>query len=134
MKLTALPAALLAAAIAAAPLAALADTDWGHGGYGNDGGHYANAARTQGTIAETRGSMLRMDDGRPIYLHHGTVIEPTGITLRPGMRISVSGSPGGDGGINADFIEVARRWHGERDWNGAAYPNEGPYWDRSDSR
>jgi hypothetical protein len=124
MKLTVLPAALLTAAIAAAPLAALADNDWGQ----HRGGNYSNfAARAQGTIAETRGSMLRMDDGRPVYLHRGTVINPTGITLRPGMRISVSGSPGGNGGINADVIDVAQRGYNSGNWNGAAFPNQRPY-------
>ncbi|MGP6190344.1 MAG: hypothetical protein ACLPSH_09755 [Vulcanimicrobiaceae bacterium] len=130
MKRSALIAALLTAAFAASPLAVLADTSWGHGGsYDNGGGYYAGA-RTSGTIAETRGSMLRLQDGRPIYMHRGTIINPAGVALRPGMRISVSGSTNSDGGINAEVIDVGRGdhdWDHDRNWNGNGNWNGNPY-------
>jgi hypothetical protein len=126
MKRSALPAALLTAAIALSPLAALADGNAGFNGYnnggyhgGNHGGYRDGGAQTSGTISEVRGGMLRLQDGRPVFLHRGTVINPTGVSLQPGMRISVSGSRGGNGAINADVIEVARDWNGDRhDRNG----------------
>lgn len=130
MKRSTLPAALLTAAIAAAPLAALADGTWGQGGHFDSAGHYGNAvARAGGTIAEVRGGMLRLQDGRPIFLRRGTVINPTGIDLRPGMRITVRGEPGGNGAINAEVIEVERGYANDR-WNGNA--NGSRDWSRPD--
>ena len=118
MKRNALSAALLAGTVALQPLAALADNDdWGnrggnapgHNGYdGNPYGGY-RSVRATGTVAEVERTSLRLDDGRAIFLHQGTVINPTGTTLRPGMRVSISGSPGGRDAINADEIDVSGR-------------------------
>ena len=43
---------------------------------------------------------------RTIHLHHGTVINPRGITLRNGMVVDVSGQTQPDGSLNADYITV----------------------------
>ena len=49
---------------------------------------------------------LYLNDGMHVELHHGTVINPTGITLRPGMRVRVVGFRNGDGSFNANEIDV----------------------------
>jgi hypothetical protein len=41
---------------------------------------------------------------RAIHLHQGTVINPRGTTLSPGMTIDVNGSPQSDHSLNADTI------------------------------
>jgi hypothetical protein len=43
---------------------------------------------------------------RTIHLHRGTVIDPRGTTLQPGMSLTVSGSPQSDGSLNADTIAL----------------------------
>jgi hypothetical protein len=45
---------------------------------------------------------------RAIHLHRGTVINPRGITLQPGMIVDVSGQPQPDGSLNADLINVVQ--------------------------
>lgn len=44
---------------------------------------------------------------RQIHLHQGTIINPRGTTLAPGMTVDVSGTPQADHSLNADSI-VAR--------------------------
>jgi hypothetical protein len=41
---------------------------------------------------------------RDVHLHQGTVINPRGTTLTPGMSVTVSGAPQHDGSLNADTI------------------------------
>jgi hypothetical protein len=41
---------------------------------------------------------------RDIHLHQGTVINPRGTTLAPGMTVDVSGSAQSDHSLNADTI------------------------------
>ena len=41
-----------------------------------------------------------------IRLHPGTVINPTGATIQPGMRVRVTGHPNGDGSFEADRIDL----------------------------
>lgn len=41
---------------------------------------------------------------RQIHLHHGTIINPRGTTLTPGMTVDISGSAQGDHSLNADSI------------------------------
>lgn len=43
----------------------------------------------------------------PVALHHGTIINPTGITLRPDMLVSVRGY-WDNGSFHADRIDVLR--------------------------
>ena len=93
----------VAFAAAAIPLAASAQM-YGHGMVHSD----------RGVIASVNGTNVRLEDGRTIFLHNGTVINPTGITLRAGQRISVMGSRGGRGAINANEIDVMGRHHYHR--------------------
>ena len=44
---------------------------------------------------------------RQIHLHQGTIINPRGTTLTPGMTVDISGNAQGDHSLNADAI-VAR--------------------------
>jgi hypothetical protein len=41
---------------------------------------------------------------RSVHLHQGTVINPRGTTLRPGMTVDVAGLAQHDGSLNADQI------------------------------
>jgi len=41
---------------------------------------------------------------RDVHLHQGTVINPRGTTLAPGMTVDVSGSASSDHSLNADTI------------------------------
>lgn len=41
---------------------------------------------------------------RDIHLHQGTVINPRGTTLTPGMAVTVNGAAQHDGSLNADTI------------------------------
>lgn len=45
---------------------------------------------------------------RTIHLHRGTVINPRGITIEPGMVVDVSGTTQPDGSLNADLINVVQ--------------------------
>lgn len=51
---------------------------------------------------------LVLDRGPHIYLHNGTVIRPTGLTLRPGMTVRVEGHATRDGNFSADSIDLIR--------------------------
>ncbi len=91
---------VFALAVASIPLASSAQM-YGHG-----------MRSDRGVIASVNGTNVRLEDGRTIFLHNGTVINPTGVTLRAGQRISVMGSRGGHGAINANEIDVmGRRYH-----------------------
>ena len=43
---------------------------------------------------------------RKIRLHQGTVINPRGASIAPGMTVQVSGSPQPDGSLNAETITL----------------------------
>ena len=45
---------------------------------------------------------------RQIHLHPGTVINPRGTSLQPGMIVDVSGQSQPDGSLNADLITVVQ--------------------------
>lgn len=45
---------------------------------------------------------------RDVHLHQGTVINPRGTTLAPGMTVDVSGSAQSDRSLDADVITAAR--------------------------
>lgn len=93
---------VFALAAASIPLASSAQM-YGHG-----------MKSDRGVIASVNGTNVRLEDGRTIFLHNGTVINPTGITLRAGQRISVMGTRGGRGAINANEIDVMGRHHRQR--------------------
>ncbi|MGH7729270.1 MAG: hypothetical protein ACREM2_10860 [Vulcanimicrobiaceae bacterium] len=41
---------------------------------------------------------------REVHLHQGTIIDPRGTTLRPGMIVEISGRAQPDGSLDADSI------------------------------
>jgi hypothetical protein len=43
---------------------------------------------------------------REIHLHQGTIINPRGASITPGMIVSASGSAQSDGSLNADQIDI----------------------------
>ncbi|MBV8152072.1 MAG: hypothetical protein JO101_04560 [Candidatus Eremiobacteraeota bacterium] len=45
---------------------------------------------------------------RNVHLHKGTVINPRGITLQPGMIVDVSGQAEPDGSLRGDYITVVQ--------------------------
>lgn len=92
-------------AIAISPLAALADSSDYHGG--NMAGSYDGAnGRLSGIVASVHGGAVTLRNGRTIFLQNGTTIEPTGASIQPGERLSVSGFNAGDGNINARDISI----------------------------
>ncbi len=54
---------------------------------------------------------LRLEDGRTLELHRGTIINPTGMTPRWGMLLRIWGHRGEDGAFVADRIDLIRRGH-----------------------
>ncbi|MBV8602352.1 MAG: hypothetical protein JO359_12375, partial [Candidatus Eremiobacteraeota bacterium] len=52
-----------------------------------------SASHVAGVISTIQGSSLQLDNGRVVFMHRGTVINPTGTKLVPGMWIAVLGSP-----------------------------------------
>jgi hypothetical protein len=105
------------AALLALPTAAFAQSDpnWhgGYGGYGNRGGYGDRQGQIGGIVSDFAPFNLYLDRGTHVALHQGTVINPTGITLRRGMRVQVYGYWRRDGSFEANEIDVAgrdRRW------------------------
>lgn len=44
-----------------------------------------------GFITDVNANRIMLDNGMTIFLHEGTIINPTGVTLYPGMRVRVIG-------------------------------------------
>ena len=63
-------------------------------------------APAAGTIATRDGSSFTLGNGETIFMHAGTVINPTGTDLEPGMSVSIVGHYNGDGTMDADTINV----------------------------
>lgn len=80
----------------------------GQGQYGNRRGGMRDG-RVTGVVSSFGGYNLQLRDGMAVSLHQGTVINPTGTTLAPGMRVAVRGSRNSAGGFNADEIDVLNR-------------------------
>jgi hypothetical protein len=113
-RLFSLPPRLLAAALAVAgamcPSTAFAqDAFPSHARYEtpNHGGIRGRIASVDGKFHIT----VRDDRGRAesVQLHHGTVIQPTGLTLKPGMQVAISGEDARDG-FDADTIDTPYRY------------------------
>jgi len=110
---------LITASTLSFPLAASAEHD------GNRGdGMQRGLGRTTGIISSVQGSSVTLQDGRTLFLRQGTIINPTGISLAPGMAVTFSGTRDGRGRLNASEIDIAgngnlngrRRHHdGDRD-------------------
>jgi hypothetical protein len=67
----------------------------------------------QGTIASINGTWnLTVNDTNgysdSVELHQGTIINPTGLTLEPGMNVSIAGYPDGS---NFDATEIDTPYH-----------------------
>jgi hypothetical protein len=78
---------------------------YNNGGY-NNGSNNNGTLRDQGVISQVNGTNIILQDGRSVFLHQGTVINPRGTSLQAGQRVYVSGSPGGNGSINANEVDV----------------------------
>ena len=115
MKLRAFICGLALAAIVA-PLAASAQVPYGwQTSYNQSSG---------GTIASVNGTSFTLQNGTTVFLHQGTVINPRGTTLQPGMRVRIFGSSDGYGRINATEVDV----NGNGTYNGTYNPyNNNPY-------
>ncbi len=88
--------------------------NYGTQGYGNRGrgGYYGARADVSGIVTYYNRFDLRVRiGGRDQYvrLHQGTIINPTGISLRPGMRVNVAGMRERNGTLDANRIDVQRR-------------------------
>jgi hypothetical protein len=81
---------------------------YGNNGYGNNG--YSNNGYSNGQLSGVVSSFsafsLNLSNGPHINLHQGTIINPTGTTLRPGMNVAVLGHSNQDGSFEADQINV----------------------------
>ena len=72
-----------------------------------------NGSTRIGTIVVSRPYLVQIQSPNGAYvtlaLHRGTVINPLGTTLVPGMRIAVRGIPQSDGSVVADQIDLQAR-------------------------
>ncbi|MGD0052513.1 MAG: hypothetical protein ABSD03_11985 [Vulcanimicrobiaceae bacterium] len=96
--LRALAATLAASVALAVPLVASAQTA---PSYAEVPPYASHEDQIQGRIASFDGAYaLRVNDNRGfvdnVQLHQGTVINPTGLTLRPGMSVTILGHPQGN--------------------------------------
>jgi hypothetical protein len=105
-------AAAMAATAGAVPLAASAQAlpwplnavlpGWANGNY-----QYGANVPTGGVIASVNGSSFTLQNGTTVFMHQGTVINPTGTSLQPGMSVSILGTPNGGGRFNANEVDVS---------------------------
>ncbi|MBV8580108.1 MAG: hypothetical protein JOZ86_05685 [Candidatus Eremiobacteraeota bacterium] len=80
---------------------------YGRGGNDNYGrGNYGYSGTLNGTVSSFSPYNLYLNNGLHVELHDGTVINPTGTNLNPGMRVRVIGNRNGDGSFNANEIDV----------------------------
>ncbi len=107
--------------------------DRGNNGYGRSGnngnGNYGNRGAISGVVSSFSAFNLQLGNGPHINLHQGTVINPTGTTLQPGMRVQIYGHSNNDGSYEADQINVVGNNNGNRRNNGnyGGYGNNGNY-------
>lgn len=82
-----------------------------NGGYnGYSVGGFGSAGRNgeiSGIVSSFSPFNLFLDRGTHVELHDGTVINPTGIDLQPGQRVSVYGTWNSDGSFRANTINVS---------------------------
>jgi hypothetical protein len=77
-----------------------------------------------GTVSYFSGYNMSIDGGRSVSLHQGTIINPTGTTLQPGMNVVVHGYRNGNT-FNADEVDLLG-------YNNGGYGNRGYGNDRRD--
>ena len=119
MKSSRIISGLVSAALLALPM--IASAQGNPYGYGYSHTHNGRGQMT-GTIAAVNGGAIQLQNGRTVFLHNGTVINPTGTRLQPGMRVSIIGSPAGDGNINASEVDIngngnRNGYYRDRDYN-----------------
>jgi hypothetical protein len=78
-----------------------------------------------GRIVARDGSSFTLRDGEVVFMHPGTVINPTGADLQPGMVVTVYGEYNGNGTIDADTINL-----GTPGGNNYQGPRQNGYYDR----
>ena len=59
-----------------------------------------------GVISTVQGSSFTLRNGTTVFLHQGTVINPTGANLEPNEVVTIIGSYDGAGRINADEVDI----------------------------
>jgi Domain of unknown function (DUF5666) len=106
MNTSRLLGALVLAALIAAPSLAVAQP---YGNNGNGSGNNRFSGQVTGIIQSVQGSSFTLDDGRTVFLTQGTVLNPTGLRLRSGMQVTVTGVRAGNGAINASEVDITRR-------------------------
>ena len=80
-----------------------------------------------GTIDSRQGSSFSLNDGVVVFMHPGTVINPTGTDLQPGMTVTVVGHYNNDGSMNADVINVGAPANYYRDERRGWYDRDGNF-------
>jgi hypothetical protein len=75
-----------------------------NGGY--SGGNGYGRGQLTGTVSSFSPYNLYLSNGLHVELHDGTVINPRGTNLSPGMRVRVIGNRNSDGTFNANEIDV----------------------------
>ncbi len=73
---------------------------------GNGNWNYGRGNQLTGTVSSFSPYNLYLSNGVHVELHNGTVINPTGTNLTPGMRVRVIGARNSDGTFNANEIDV----------------------------
>jgi hypothetical protein len=79
------------------------------GSYNNEG-YQHRRNELSGRVTGFEPYNLWIDRNIHVVLHHGTVINPTGIRLRHGMNVLVYGRWNRDGTFEADQIDVVRHY------------------------
>jgi hypothetical protein len=94
MKLGTLIAGLAGACALAAPLAGSAqpNDNW----------------LQNGVVSSHNDYTFTLADGQTVFMHDGTVINPTGTDLQPGMRVTIYGHYDENNNIDADEVDVGR--------------------------
>src|SRR5471030_1298990 len=88
-----------------------------NGSYNNgqfNNGQYNNGqGQLTGVVSAFSNFNLQLNNNQNIQLHQGTVINPTGTTLRAGMQVQIYGRNNGNGTFEADTINVVNGNNGQ---------------------
>jgi hypothetical protein len=77
-----------------------------YGGPPHDGHRFI---RTSGVIRSANAGNFKLRGGPVVFLKSGTIISPPGARLHRGLQVNVSGTPAGNGNINATRVVVTGR-------------------------
>ena len=64
-----------------------------------------------GIISNIVGNYVTLQDGMMVAMHHGTIIEPVGKPLYPGMRVRIKGHMNDSGVLDAYVIDKVGARH-----------------------